>query len=147
MFLHAGEGAAGDVVDEEAADDGIRERGKGGDAEPEIVNDCNFNAIRSFLERPDDLHAFGEGLEMAKADFAALAVDPLLGDPGNRDAGTDGGHFDDVPLRGFLEIMNVAVMRQNLRPLREVGGGLEDGLPRGAHEDGGGGEHGEIANC
>src|SRR5437764_13578040 len=63
---------------------------------------------------------------MKESDFVPIAVDDLLRCPRNRNAGTDGRHYDEIALGPACEITDVAIVRQNLRPELEVGGHFED---------------------
>jgi hypothetical protein len=72
---------------------------------------------------------------MMKADFKAVPVDDLLGGPRNRDAGTRRRHHDHIAIRAALQITNVPIVWQNLRPQFQVRRCFEDRLPRRAHGD------------
>src|SRR4030095_14523030 len=50
--------------------------------------------------------------------------------------------LDNAALRTLLEETDIAVMRQDARPLRKIGGGLEDRLARSVHDDRVAGLHG-----
>src|SRR5438874_5157062 len=63
---------------------------------------------------------------MKESDFVPVAVDDLLRCPRNRNAGTDGGHHDEIALGPAREVADVTVVGQNLRPELEVGGRFED---------------------
>src|SRR5205807_811840 len=63
---------------------------------------------------------------MQESDFVSIAVDDLLRCPRNRNAGTDGGHHDEIAPGPAREVADVAIVRQNLWPEPEVGGRFED---------------------
>src|SRR4029453_12924311 len=79
---------------------------------------------------------------MQKAELHPLAIDHKLGGPGNRDSRAERRHLDNAALRTLLEETDIAVMRQDARPLRKIGGGLEDRLARSVHDDRVAGLHG-----
>src|SRR4051794_26837105 len=79
--FHVLQGLACDVMNEEAPNDWIGDWRERWDAEFHFVDDLHEHALRSFIERPDHIHAFREFLQMMEAHLKLLAVDHLLGGP------------------------------------------------------------------
>src|SRR5258708_3893701 len=110
------------MMNEETADDWLGDRRKRGDAEAQDVPNLNEHTGRRFLKRPDHAHPAGERFQMQKAELHPLAIDHKLGGPGNWDSRAQGRHLDNAALRTLLKETDVAVMRQDARPLRKIGG-------------------------
>ena len=136
VCLHAAEGLAGDVVDEKLTDDWLGDRSERTIPELQFVHDLNQDTGWSFFESPDDIHPFRPGFEMMKAHLDVLPVDHLLGGPGNGDAGADRGHDDEISVVRALQVTDVTIVRKDLRPQLQIGGGFEDGHLRRMHDDG-----------
>src|SRR6266404_7226799 len=73
---------------------------------------------------------------MMKVNFKAIGIDDLLGDPGNRNTGTGCRHLDNIPVWASLQITNVAIVRQDLRPQLQVRGRFENCSLWGVHDNG-----------
>src|SRR3954451_19358763 len=72
---------------------------------------------------------------MMETDLHSLAIDDFLRGPDDGNAGTGRCHDHEVPFRATFEIMNVAVVRQNLWPQLKVRGCFEDEILRGVHDN------------
>src|SRR6184192_2305185 len=73
---------------------------------------------------------------MMKVNFKAIGIDDLLGSPGNRNTGAGCRHHNNIPVRASLQITNVSIVRQDLRPQLQVRGRFEDCSLRRAHDNG-----------
>jgi hypothetical protein len=67
--------------------------------------------------------------------FTPVSINDLLRCPGDRNAGTPGRHHHHVAISTALEITNVAIVRQNLRPNLQIGSRFEDRYLRRAYQD------------
>ena len=99
------------------------------------MRDFDQDAGRRFAERPDNEHTFGEGFQMTKTHFDFFTVDNLLGQPRDRNTGTNCRHDDNVAIGATLKIFNVPVVGQDFRPEFEVGGRFKDFRARRIHND------------
>jgi hypothetical protein len=124
-----------DVIDKEAADDPISDWGERGNAKAQRVHDFDEHARGRLGKSPDDAHTASKSFQVQKTHLHSLAVNHLLGSPGDRNARADRSHLDDVAAWPALEITDVTVVGQNARPLLEVGRGLENGIARSLDED------------
>jgi hypothetical protein len=124
------------VVDEKIADNGFGDRGKPTVPELQLVHDLYQDAGGSFVERPDYAHSFGPGFEVMEMNFDVLPVNELLRGPRNWDAGTHGGHHDEIPILASLEVTDVTIVRQNFGPQLEVSRGFENCHSGRVYDDG-----------
>jgi hypothetical protein len=89
--------------------------------------DHDLHLLLDRAERPGDLHAGGES-------FDVLVSDPLVrkhllyGSPAYRDATLSRGHLDSCAPFPPLHHADPPIMRQNRRPLVDLGGHLENPL-------------------
>src|SRR3954470_24087682 len=123
-------------MDESIANDRFGNRSEQTDAKPQVVEDLDERAGGRFLKAPDDIHPLGPRFQVVKANLATLAIDDLLGCPGDREAETSRRHHDKVAIRAAFEITDVTIMRQNFRPELEVRRGLKDQRLRRGNGDG-----------
>src|SRR3954447_4329011 len=72
---------------------------------------------------------------MMETDLRSFTINDFLRSPDDGNAGTVRRHDHEVPFWATFEIMNVAVVRQNLRPQFKVRGCFEDELLRGVHDN------------
>src|SRR6266436_6959904 len=72
---------------------------------------------------------------MMKVNLKAISIDDLLGSPGNRNTRACRRHHNNVPIWAPFEIMNVAIMRQDLWPQLQVRGCFEDQRFRSIHDN------------
>src|SRR5919106_3655688 len=114
MCLHTAQRLVCNVVNEEIANDFVRDWREEMYSKSQIVRDLHENAFRSFLKCPNHAHAFCECPQVRKTHFDFFAVDDLLRCPGNGNAGTRRRHHDYIAIRAALQITNVAIMWQNL---------------------------------
>ena len=84
------------------------------------MHDLNQDAGRRFLERPNHMHPFRPRFQMMEMNFELFAIDDLLRGPRDRKAGARGGHDDEIAILAALEIPNITIVRQDLRPQLEV---------------------------
>src|SRR6266516_4995870 len=94
------------------------------------------DSSRRVLECPDDAHSFCECFQMMKTNFKTASIDDLFRGPGNGNAGARRRHNHDVAIWTALEITNIAIVRQNLRPQLKVRGRFEDRTLWSLHDDG-----------
>ena len=135
MRFHASKRAIGDMADKKIADDRLHHWRQGSDTKVQAVRDFDENAGGRLLEGPDDEHAFGESLQVMKPHLDFFAVNDLFRCPGNWNPRASGGHDHNITIRSALEILNITIMRQNLWPVFEVGGGLENFGSRRLHDN------------
>ena len=81
--------------------------------------------------------------EVEEVQLECARVGPVVGDPCDGDAGARGGHLEDASALARAEIADVAVMREQLGPAREVAHAGEDAFARGGNVDGGDAAHSE----
>src|SRR5437773_10959229 len=98
-------------MNEKIADEFVGDWRKDIHAECQIVFNLDQNSSRCILKCPNYAHSFCERFQMMKADFEAVPIDDLLGDPGNRNARTRGRHQDHIAVRAELQITDGAIMR------------------------------------
>src|SRR4029453_2094567 len=89
-----------------------------------------------FLKCPNYVHSLCECFQVMKPNFDAFAIDRLFGSPGNGNAGTRRGHYDNVSTRAAEEVTDIAIVWKNSWPQLQVRGRLEDRHLRRAHDDG-----------
>ena len=106
-----------------------------------VMHDLDEHAGGRFLERPDDAHPAGERFQVQETNFHSVAIDHQLGGPGNRNAGTRRRHFHDAVIGAAFDETDIAIMRQETRPLFEIGDRLENSFARSVHDDGVAGLH------
>lgn len=99
------------------------------------MNNRDTGVSLRLLKFPDNFHSFGPECQVLESDFAEIAVNDLLRDPGNRNEITIRRHLYDIPFRTPLEVVNVAVMRQERWPQLEIRRGFKDPFFRGSHID------------
>jgi hypothetical protein len=87
-----------------------------GDSKLKIMHNLHQHARRCFLERPDHMHPFCPSFQMVEMDLHFVPVDDLFGSPRDRNPSPDRGHDHEVALRPALEVSDVAIVRENLRP-------------------------------
>ena len=135
MRFHASKRAIGDMADKKIADDRLHQRRQSRDAKVQMVRDFDENAGGRLLEGPDDKHAFSESFQVMKPHLGFFAINDLFRCPGNWNPGASGGHNHDITLFPALEILDITIMWQNLWPIFEVGGGLENFGSRRLHDN------------
>ena len=135
VSFHRAQRLVGHMMNEKTADDRFGNRRERGDAEAQGVHDLHEHTGGRFLKRPDDAHPAGERFQMQETEFHSVAINHELRSPGDRDPRACRRHLDNTALRTLVEKTDEAVMRQNARPLFEIGGGLENGFARSVHDD------------
>ena len=122
-------------MDESLTHNRLGDRSEQTDAKPQDVEDLDQRAGGRFLKAPDDIHPFGPLFQVMKTNLAPLAVDDLLGCPGDRQAETPRRHHDKIAIRAALEITDVTIMRQDFRPELEIRRSLKDQRFRRGNDD------------
>jgi hypothetical protein len=89
-------------MDENISDDRFGYRTKRADPKPHVVHNFNADAVGNFSERPNDVHPFGKSFQVMKTHLEFVAVDELLGRPGDWNWAAARCHDDEVPLRAAL---------------------------------------------
>jgi hypothetical protein len=142
MRLHRTERLISHVMNEEPPDNWLGDRRQRSDPKAQRVLDLDEHSGRRLFKSPDDPHPASERFQVQKAQLHPLPIDHKLRRPGDRNPRAARRHLDNAVIGMLLEKMDVAIVRQYTRPLREIGGGLEDDFARRVHDDRVAGLHG-----
>src|SRR5437763_14160347 len=135
MHFHRAQRLARDGMDESLADERFSNRREEGNSKAKVMHNLNQDTSRRVLAQPNYMHSFRPRFQMMKMNLHFLAIDDLLRGPRNGNPGADRGHDDAIAVSAALQVTDVTVVRQNLRPQLKIRGGLEDGILRGADDD------------
>src|SRR6266508_3776766 len=120
------QGSGGDGLDEELpddilADEATHDRPRQG----KIMGDDDLDAALDRRKGPCDVHSSREAFDMPVRN-PLVGNDFLHGGPAYRDTPAPGGHRDGRTALLALQHTDRSIMRQDLRPLVDLGGHLKD---------------------
>src|SRR5689334_10105696 len=109
-------GPIGHRVNEEVADNFFREGRQRSNPKLQVMSDFHTNTVGCLLERPNDVHPFGERSQMMKPDLPVGAIDYLFRCPRDWKHAATRRHHHHILLPSAREIVDVAIMREYFRP-------------------------------
>src|SRR5579864_7235239 len=136
QLLHTPQRLAGDVMDEEIADNMTPEKfSRHGELKVQRVHDSNARPAIDAFKLPLNIHPFGPTADMMKANQRAHRIIPLPRNPVYRNHVPPRGHLDDALRTILFENSHASVMRQDRGPSFGPRSQFEDALRRSRDHD------------